>query len=72
MKVEKLIADELQCMFLDGKLEGFKEEYINLVTRKLRIGELALSDLIQNDPTLKDKIIEAEVRIVSYNIEGFV
>lgn len=27
MKREKMVADELQCMFLEGKLQGFKEEY---------------------------------------------
>jgi hypothetical protein len=32
-------------VFLEGKLDGFKEEYINLITRKLRTGEITLSEL---------------------------
>jgi hypothetical protein len=38
MRKEKMIADQLQCMFLEGKLNGFKEAYINLITKKLRTG----------------------------------
>ena len=61
-----MVADELQCMFLEGKLHGFKEEYINTITRKLRIGELPLSDLSREDSELKEKILEASSRLLSF------
>lgn len=61
-----MIADELQCMFLEGKLNGVKEEYINLITRKLRTSKITVTELIREDPFLKDKVLEASARITSY------
>ena len=63
MKIEKLIANELQCMFLEGELNGVKEEYVNNITKKLRTGVLSINELIQEDPTLKEKVLEASLRI---------
>jgi hypothetical protein len=63
MKIEKLIADELQCMFLNDSLIGFKEEYINNISRKLRTGEVKIVELVKKDSDLKVKILEALVRI---------
>ncbi|PKR86815.1 hypothetical protein [Heyndrickxia camelliae] len=63
MKVEKLIADELQCMFLEGQLQDFKEDYINFLTRKLWIGEISVNDLIKEEPKIKDKVSDAVSRI---------
>ncbi|MEH7109421.1 hypothetical protein [Bacillus sp. JJ1764] len=65
MKKEKMMADQLQCMFLEGKLSGFKESYINLITRKLRTGKVSIIELMQEDPILKERIQEALVRIES-------
>ena len=58
MNKEKMIADELQYMFLEGKLKGFKEEYINFITRKLRTGATSIDELIQGSE-LKEKVLEA-------------
>lgn len=63
MDREKMIADELQCMFLEGKLNGFKEEYINQVTRKLRIGDTKLDELLRENSDLKEILLEASERI---------
>lgn len=63
MKKEKMIADELQFMFLEGKLGGLKEEYINHVTRKLRTGEMTLLELMREHPKLKRKLFEAIYRL---------
>lgn len=52
-------ADQLQCMFLEGKLNCFKEEYTNLITRKLRTGDLRICELIQEDSDLKVKVIKS-------------
>ncbi|MGJ7909465.1 hypothetical protein [Neobacillus sp. LXY-1] len=65
MKKEKMMADQLQCMFLEGKLNGFKESYINVITRKLRTGKVSIIELMQEDPILKEKIQEALVLIES-------
>ena len=65
MKIEKLIADELQCMFLEEKLIGINERYINLITRKLRTGEIKLTELIGNDFHLKEKVLEALSRTLN-------
>ncbi|MED4224271.1 hypothetical protein [Neobacillus cucumis] len=59
MNKEKMIADELQHMFLEGKLKGYKEEYINIITRKLRTGATCIDELIQEDSDLKEKVREA-------------
>jgi hypothetical protein len=63
MNREKMIADELQHMFLEGKLHGFKEEYINFVTRRLRTGEKTVDELMQEDSKLKEKVLEASERL---------
>jgi hypothetical protein len=67
MKREKMIADELQCMFLEGKFNGFKEEYINNITKQLRTGEIEISNLLQKHSELKEKILEAFERLKSLN-----
>lgn len=59
MKNEKIIADELQCMFLEGKLNEVKEDYLNLVTRKLRTGDLTITELLKEDLILKEIVLEA-------------
>jgi hypothetical protein len=64
MKKEKMIADELQCMFLEEKLLGFNEKYINTITRKLRTGELTIYELVQEDSDLKEKVLEALKRLL--------
>jgi hypothetical protein len=63
MNREKMIADELQHMFLEGRLNGFKEDYINLITRKLRTGDIKLDELLREDFDLKEKVLEASERI---------
>lgn len=63
MKKEKMIADELLCTFLEEKLLGFKKEYINIITRKLRTGELTINELVQKDSALKEKVEEAIARL---------
>lgn len=63
MRKEKMIADELQCMFLNGELHGFKEEYINFVSRKLRTGEIKLSELVKEDSNIKEKVHIAYERL---------
>ncbi|MCM3729678.1 hypothetical protein M3226_29350 [Neobacillus cucumis] len=63
MNKEKMIADELQHMFLEGKLKGFKEEYINFITRKLRTGDTSIDQLIQEDSELKEKVLEASEHV---------
>ncbi|MDR4949929.1 hypothetical protein [Neobacillus cucumis] len=59
MNKEKMIADELQHMFLEGKLKGYKEEYINFITRKLRTGDTSIDELLREDSELKEKVLEA-------------
>ncbi|MBT2658044.1 hypothetical protein J7E81_22865 [Bacillus sp. ISL-18] len=63
MKLEKIIADELQYMFLNDNLHGFKETYINNITMRLRNGEIKLFDILSDDFDLKDQILEALVKI---------
>ena len=63
MNIEKMIADELQHMFLEGRLKGFKEEYINVITRKLRTGDTSIDELMQKDSVLKEKVLEASEHI---------
>ena len=63
MKLKKLIADELQCMFLNDDLIGFREEYINDITMRLRNGEIKLFDLMSNEFQLKEKVLEVLVKI---------
>jgi hypothetical protein len=63
MKKEKMIADELQCMFLEGRLEGLKEQYINIITRKLRLGHIKIEELLRDDSALKEHVLEASERI---------
>ena len=63
MNKEKMIADELQHMFLEGKLNGFKEEYINFITRKLRTGDTSIDELMQENSELKEKVLEASEHI---------
>ncbi|MEH7095659.1 hypothetical protein [Neobacillus vireti] len=63
MKLEKIIADELQYMFLNDTLQGFKETYINNITMRLRNGEIKLFDILSDDFDLKDKILEVLVKI---------
>ena len=62
MRKEKIIADELQCMFLEGNLHGFKEEYINYITRRLRKGNLRIKELMGLNAKLREKVLEALVR----------
>jgi hypothetical protein len=65
MNREKMIADELQCMFLEGKLQDFNEVYINSVTKQLRTGEVSFFHLAQEDSDLKGKVLEAFARLCS-------
>ncbi|WP_404328360.1 hypothetical protein [Mesobacillus maritimus] len=64
MKLEKLIADELQSMFLEDRLPGLKEEYVNSITRELRLGIVTLPELIRKDPLLKPNISDAKNRVL--------
>jgi uncharacterized membrane protein len=68
MQIEKMIADELQCMFLEGELIGIQEQYLNLITRKLRTGKLTLFQLIEQNAIAQDKLLEAQARINSNRI----
>ncbi|RVT57223.1 hypothetical protein [Niallia taxi] len=63
MKKEKMIADELQCMYLEGRLVEFDERYINKISRKLRTGDLSLNELIRDDSILKKVVLEAFERL---------
>ncbi|WP_121612435.1 hypothetical protein [Mesobacillus foraminis] len=63
MKKEYLVADELQCMFLEGSLPGIKEEIVNLVSKQLRTGDITIAELIEDYPLFKDKVIQAIERI---------
>ncbi|MBT2655851.1 hypothetical protein J7E81_11495 [Bacillus sp. ISL-18] len=69
MKIEKLIADELQCMFLEEKLIDINERYINLITKQLRTGEIKLMELTRDDFDLKEKVLEALLRILNKNFK---
>ncbi|MGM0904897.1 MAG: hypothetical protein ACQEXB_28115 [Bacillota bacterium] len=64
MKLEKLIADELQSMFLEDRLTGLKEEYVNSITRELRLGIVTLPELIRKDPLLEPNISDAKNRVL--------
>jgi hypothetical protein len=66
MENEKMIADQLQCMFLEGKLPGINERYINQLTRKLRTGCLTVDELIDRQLLLKEQVMEAASRVVLY------
>jgi hypothetical protein len=67
MKIEKLIADELQCMFLEGMLMGIDEKYINSITKKLRTEEVKLTELVSDDFLLNEKVFEALSRTLCKN-----
>ncbi|WP_079508768.1 hypothetical protein [Mesobacillus jeotgali] len=63
---EKMVADELQCMFLEGLLPGIEEVWINILSRNLRNGNLTINDLLCSDALPKEKVDEALNRIPSY------
>ncbi|MCM3587809.1 hypothetical protein M3182_18955 [Mesobacillus maritimus] len=66
MNIEDMVADELQCMFLEEKLCGVKEEELNRITRKIRRREITISELIRQHPMMKEKVKDAMLRIAAY------
>ncbi|MCM3586578.1 hypothetical protein M3182_12625 [Mesobacillus maritimus] len=65
MKIEQMIADELQGMFLEGNLNGINEVELNTLTRKLRVGAVTIHELIRDQPLLEEKISVARQRILT-------
>lgn len=63
---EKMVADELQSMFLEGLLPGVKEEFVNVISKNLRTGEITIKELLHDHSNLKEKVAEALNRIPSY------
>jgi hypothetical protein len=69
VKKEKMVADELQCMFLEGLLPGIEEEYVNMLSKNLRTGILTIHDLLHGKTLSKEKVNEALNRIPSLVIK---